>query len=151
MAWLNTAPDAPAVKGVKQPKLPVRIKRMKADGVEIDLPENPLPHMIEWLMEAGPVSAGSMGAAPIGWTEIAAWQALTGIALNPWEARTLRRLSGDFHDQMHKARDINCPPPFARTTRNDEAVTRQFEEMFRRMTANRKTVGKRGNNEIRQV
>lgn len=116
---------------------------MRADGLEIELPENPLPHMIEWLMEAGPVSANGMGSAPLGWPELAAWQALTGIDLNPWEARTLRRLSHDFHDQMHKAKEPACPAPYSAGARNDEAVTKQFQEMFRRVSANKKAAERR--------
>ena len=111
---------------------------MKADGVEIHLPPNPLPYITEYLMEIGPVSSSSMGSAPLAWPEIAAWQDLTGIELDAWEARTIRRLSRDFHDQMHRAKDANCPPPFAAKARNDDAVSEQFQRMFRVMAANKK-------------
>lgn len=142
LAWLNAAPEAKAPakvpKGWKAPPPVPRIKRMKADGLDIPLPENPLPYITAWLMEAGPVSANGMGSAPLDWREIAAWQDLTGADLTAWEARTLRRLSRDFHDQMHKAKEPTCPPPFTTAARNDDAVTKQFAEMFRRMAANKK-------------
>jgi len=111
---------------------------MRADGVEIHLPPNPLPYMVDWLMEIGPVTAGGMGSAAVSWPEIAAWQDLTGIDLTAWEARTIRRLSRDFHDQMHRSKQPTCRAPFVAKARNDDAVTEQFKRMFRTMAANRK-------------
>lgn len=120
---------------------------MKADGLAIELPDNPLPYITEWLMEAGPLAATGMGPAPLGWAEIDAWAALTGTDPNPWEARTIRRLSRDFHDQMDKAREPTCPAPFVERPANDDAVTAQFKAMFARMSANKKArerTGKKG-------
>lgn len=114
---------------------------MKADGLQIELPPNPMPYLTEWLMEVGPVAANGMGSAPLGWAEIAAWQEMTGNDLNAWEARTLRRLSRDFHDQMHKAKEATCPAPFVAQVANDDAVGDQFKAMFRKMAAN-KTKGR---------
>lgn len=111
---------------------------MNADGMAIEMPPNPMPYITEWLMEVGPVCSNGMGTGPIGWTDIAAWQDLTGNELDAWEARTLRRLSRDFHDQMHRAKESTCPAPYVAKARNDDAVGDQFKEMFRKMAAAKK-------------
>lgn len=53
-----------------------------------------------------------MGSAPISFSEIAAWQQLTGISLSSWESRTLRRLSGEYSREMHLAENPNRLSPF---------------------------------------
>lgn len=53
-----------------------------------------------------------MGESPIGWQEMAAWQQLAGIRLMPWEARLLRKLSGDYIAARYKAKEPLCPAPF---------------------------------------
>ncbi|NML88760.1 hypothetical protein HHL26_06725 [Sphingobium sp. TB-6] len=138
LAWLNTAPDA--AKGQKQ-KPPIRLLRMKEDGIAVELPPNPTPYLTDWLMEIGPTASTGMGPAVLAWGEIEAWARQIGINLTTWEARTLRRLSRDFLDQMNKAKEPACPAPFTTRADNDEAVSKQFERMFRAMAANQKAQG----------
>lgn len=108
--------------------------RFKAEGLAIELPENPAPYLVDWLMEIGPMASGGMGHAPLGWTAIKDWQELVGVELNPWEARTIRLLSRDFVDQMNKSREATCPAPFVTNPKsNDDAVTEQFRQMFAAM------------------
>lgn len=130
LAWLNTAPNPPQgdKTGVKQPK---RIVRMKAEGVPIDLPKNPCPYLVDWLMEIGPVASAGMGAAPVGWADIQTWQTLTAIEADPWEARTLMRLSRDFVAQIDRSKIPTCPAPYSTGLTNEQAVTEQFRAMFR--------------------
>jgi hypothetical protein len=52
-----------------------------------------------------------MGAAPIGWQDLIAWQSQTGIALQPWEARIIRQASREYVSQMAEAMKPECPPP----------------------------------------
>ncbi|EPR09869.1 hypothetical protein M527_07005 [Sphingobium indicum IP26] len=111
---------------------------MRADGIAIDLPDNPAPYLVDWLSEVGPLSATGMGPASLAWSEIRDWQSLIGIELTPWEARTLHRLSRDFHHQMQWAKKPNCPPPYVGRLDNDAAVTDQFRRMFARLAANQK-------------
>jgi hypothetical protein len=86
---------------------------MKARGESPLLPVNPAPYLTEWLFDLGPSSASSMGEAPVGYQDMAAWQAIIGVELLPWEARTLRRLSGEYLVGRHAAEDQACPPPYA--------------------------------------
>jgi hypothetical protein len=59
-------------------------------------------YLIDYLFEIGPAMDGGMGIVPLSYGEIAAWSLLTGIRLRPWEARTLRRLSREYVDELHK-------------------------------------------------
>lgn len=107
--------------------------RFEADGLAVEMPENPAPYLTDWLMDVGPTINGPMGQSPVGWSDLTHWQGFLGIELTPWEARTLCTLSRDFLDQMNKSRDLNCPAPFVENPlANDEAVAEQFKRMLRR-------------------
>lgn len=55
-----------------------------------------------------------------------------GIELNPWEAKTLRRLSSAFIAQQHDAKKNGCPAPYACETPEliENRVTSQFKAMM---------------------
>lgn len=116
MAWLNTAPkpdertkraklngDAPAI---------TRAERMKKDGAAIPMPPNPLPHVVDRLIEIGLTEAAGMGAGPVSWQTMDAWANRTGMDIPPWEARLIRRLSVEYVAEQHRAESENCPPPW---------------------------------------
>lgn len=84
------------------------MKIKETNGEIIRLPENPAPYLTDWLFEIGP--AGNDGA--LSWQEMAAWERLTGIELDPWEATTLRRLSIQYLNMKHEAKEPGCPPPW---------------------------------------
>lgn len=102
---------------------------MKAQGCEPVLPFNPAPHITDWLFEIGPMA----GEGPIDWQDMLAWSQLTGIDLNPWEARTLRRLSRAFVNQRYDARKANSPEP--RVQADEVAVRKKVEGQFAAMVA----------------
>lgn len=56
--------------------------------------------------------AGGMSGAPLGHSEIAAWQSNTGIELTAWEARTLRRLSCEYLSTSQDASEPDFPAPY---------------------------------------
>lgn len=84
-----------------------------------------------------------MGSGPIGWEALAAWSAMTGVELDPWEARTIRRLSKAFVAEQFDARKPSCPAPFdgneaeSVEARRDR-VTAQFKAMFDALSSSRK-------------
>lgn len=94
---------------------PVRLSRLRAmqrDGIEPDLPEvGPGAYLLGHLFEVGPVSTAGMGVGPITWGELQAWQVQTGIELQPWEARTVHRLSRDFAAETRRAEDPAAAAP----------------------------------------
>ncbi|MBO9724309.1 MAG: hypothetical protein J7530_08040 [Novosphingobium sp.] len=102
---------------------------MKAQDREPVLPFNPAPHITDWLFEIGPMT----GEGAIGWQDMDAWSRLTGIELDPWEARTLRRLSRSFVNQRWDARKDNCPEP--RVQADEIAVRKKVEGQFAAMVA----------------
>lgn len=90
-----------------------RIEQLKKAGVKNPpMPPNPAPHIIDRLIEIGLSEAAGMGAAPLSWQTIDAWQRVTGVRLMPWEARLIRRLSSDYLAMSRKAESENCPPPW---------------------------------------
>lgn len=114
---MNTAPETEHTGKGKPPEPVTRLDRMKAERRDIVLPDNPAPHLTDWFLEIGPAS----GDGPLGWQDIAAWSAQIGVELDPWETRTLRRLSEAFVNQRAVARKPNCPEPRLQA---DEIATR---------------------------
>ena len=137
LAWLNTAPEPNKGEKARGQKPPARIARMKAEKLAIDLPDNPLQYLVDWLMEAGPLGVGGMGPVPISWQELEAWKRACEVSPTAWEIRVIRDLSRDFLDQMNKSREPTCPAPYTSGASNAEAVDAQFKKMFARMS-NRK-------------
>ena len=149
LAWLNTAPrdeKKPVLGSAPAPEPVTRLKKMEADGIVPMTPPLPedLPY-IEWLLEIGPTEAGGMGAVAIGWRTLQAWQDCTGILLAPWEARLLRRLSGDWLTENERARKPDCPAPWSPepTESSREVVARKMEQLFDRLERRPQRVGLR--------
>jgi hypothetical protein len=69
-------------------------------------------YLLGYLWEVGPTLVAGMGAGPITHQELRAWQVNSGIRLQPWEARILRRLSIDYLAEMSRAEKADCPAPW---------------------------------------
>ena len=78
-------------------------------------------YLLQHLWSVGPTN----GDSAIDDGDLRNYQENMGITLNPWECRTLRRLSLDCLSESHKASKPDCPPPFAEST--DAARLRQAE------------------------
>lgn len=98
---------------------------MQAEGIEHELPPCDAAYLADYLWEIGPSLPAGMGAGPITHSEIASWQHNTGIELNSWESRTLRKLSITYLNESHKAKDRKCPAPWGEShaVTNLEAAT----------------------------
>jgi hypothetical protein len=106
-AWLNTAPERPNGDKSGEP-VPSRVEKMRKDrGDDTFSPEMPPlevgGYLATYLFEVGPAGSGAMGPTVITHQEIQSWQTLTGIVLQPWEVRALRRLSGEYIAESRKA------------------------------------------------
>ena len=114
LAWLNAVPKPPPgsnrAKADHQPLR--RIEQMKAQKLRIKLPPNPAPIVIDHLNEMGLTEAAGMGAAPLSWQTLFAWQQVTGVLLPAWEARLIRHLSSAYLTESRKAESENCPAPW---------------------------------------
>lgn len=109
-----------------------RRERIERDGGAIEMP--PLDegeYLIGYLYELGPTMAAGMGAGPVTFAEMAAWQAARGFELEPWEARLLRRLSVDHLAESHCATQRDCQPPWGGSivvcVSHDRAAARALE------------------------
>jgi broad specificity phosphatase PhoE len=107
---------------------------MQKDGRTPEFPPIPTRYLVDWFFEIGPSSPGGMAGATLTWSEMEAWQRLTGISLEAWEARTIREMSRAFLKQQHDSRKANCPAPWSESPEvvNDR-VTAQFAAMFKAM------------------
>jgi hypothetical protein len=76
------------------------------------MPPCDAPYLVEYLFEIGPTMAAGMGNGPLTHGEIASWQNNTGIDLNAWETRTLKRLSLDYLGESQRATARDAMPPW---------------------------------------
>lgn len=90
-----------------------RLQALQKDRKAPDMPPpGTAGYLVGYLFEAGPLVANGMGGAPLGWADLQAWQASIGVRLQAWEARALRRLSGQYLAASQAAQDPNCPAPW---------------------------------------
>lgn len=134
MAWVGSTPKPPP--GSKRAKLAdetlrlSRLEQMKKDGLTPQMPPNPMPHIIERLVEMGLTEAAGMGAGPLGWLTIDAWQRVTGVPLSLWEARLIRKLSSEYLAESRRAESENCPAPWrAEVTQREREIEQARLEM----------------------
>lgn len=84
-----------------------------------------------------------MGPQPLDWGVIKDWSSLMGLDLEPKEVTALRSLSGAYLDQMEKAKDNACPPPWVDPQQLDrEKIADKVSSQFKAITKRRKS--KRG-------
>lgn len=80
---------------------------------EPDMPDaGAAAYLLGHLWSAGP----TLGDQQLTHGELRNYQENEGIRLTPWECGTLRRLSGEYLDASHQAREADCPPPYAEST-----------------------------------
>jgi hypothetical protein len=114
---------------------------MEEKGITPIFPPLPAPYLLSYLTDLGFVEAGGMEGAPIGWTTLCHWQVQTGITLQPWEARLIRRLSTEYLNQSRKARSPDCPAPWGQVTEEQRAsVSAGLRSMFGGLARNKAAV-----------
>lgn len=75
---------------------------------ELDLPPVDFGrHLVDLLYRVGPSTAGEV----ITFQELVAFRSSTGIAMNSWEATTLRAMSGAYLGELSAATDPRRPSP----------------------------------------
>ena len=86
-------------------------------------------YILGYLYEVGPTMHSAFGEGPLTHTEIRDWQSNIGLALSPWEIRTLRRLSFDYLIQAQRAARPDCPPPYGSYT-SRTIVAKKLTKIF---------------------
>ena len=136
LAWLQTVPtsrapqrgqEAPTSRapqrGQEAPRR-TRAEVMRDDGVRT-LPLPPVQasaHLVRHLFDVGPSVPAGMGEGPVGYGDIAAWQSVTGIVLQPWGAQMLRQASQAYVAERVRAQDPDCAPPWAEIATDERAA-----------------------------
>jgi hypothetical protein len=95
---------------------------MEADGISPVMPPQPAPHLVTYLMEIGPVEPAGVDNAPVSWPTMESWQRQTGVTLEPWQAKLIRRLSIEYLAEMRRAREPDCPAPWGGMTPDRRAA-----------------------------
>jgi len=113
-----------------------RFDRSVADGIALEFPwvEPELTYLLDYLYDVGPALRNTAGNAPLSCSEIVAWERLTGVELQPWESKLLRRLSADYLGMASRASDPTCPSPYQSEVAlqaNREAVSRQISNAMK--------------------
>ena len=80
-------------------------------------------YLIGYLLDIGPTLAAGVGVGPLTCAEIESWCRRTEIDLHPWQDSFLRRLSGEYIAQSHKAGKRDCPPPWEGAASIARAIT----------------------------
>lgn len=112
---------------------------MQDRGETPALPDNPAPHVTDWFLEIGPTVATGMGEGPIGWQDMTAWSELTGVELDPWEAKTIRSLSSAFVAERHRARKPGCLAPYSTLSADNRGrVDAQFKALVGALAGRKK-------------
>lgn len=112
MAWLNARPEKAESDKSKAPA-PSRREQLEAVGTyHPPMPPCDAHYLVDHLFEIGPTAPAGAGEGAISHVDLAAWMGNTGICLNAWEARTLRRLSMDYLGESHKATKRGHPAPW---------------------------------------
>jgi hypothetical protein len=102
----------------------------------VRLPEPGLQYLVDYLFEIGPTLPGMGGPVPLSFSEILAWQQLTGRYMQPWEVLMIRRLSLEYIGMKALAEDPACPEPTLEATPDVEearAVTSSMRARLRGM------------------
>lgn len=110
----------------------------KAEAAD-ELLELPLPyletgrHLIDYLLEAGPVMPAGMGNSSLSWSELESWSRASGRHVSGWELRTLRYLSEVFLQQHGESSNPNCPSPWVEKADPDrrEKVAQHVRSILR--------------------
>ena len=118
MAYLHTAPKPKARRGMTDAEPVTRLRALRDAGLPVEMP--PLGQagrqIVEHLLECGPALSGAMGAVPLTYGEIAAYQQAAGVDLTPWEARMLRRASLAYVSATRDAEAPDAPAPWVSNT-----------------------------------
>ncbi len=109
-----------------------RLARLRKDAKDPDFQPDMPPcdvafFLIDYLFEIGPCS----GEEPVTDFALYMWQRNTGIRLDSWQCRTIRKLSRAHLNESHAATKRNCPAPW----RADADIAKEASETARNLEA----------------
>ena len=126
-AWLDAVPERDE-KDKRPANTVSRRKALEDKGGAIEMPSLTCgDYLVNFLYEVGPTMAAGMGAGPLTYSEIEAWQRANGIELIPWESALMRRLSCEYASESHAATKRDRPAPFAGAAPARRSVQSEIE------------------------
>ena len=75
-----------------------------------------------------------MGLVAIEYTDLDAWQRVSGVELTPWEAETIRRMSREFVSQSHDSHKVECPSPWLAKLPRKQEVAEAMKNALRSLS-----------------
>lgn len=119
VAWLNAAPKPSPRESARSNNRkkdegppPTRREKLLAEGREHLLPDpGPAGYLLGVFFDIGPLQPGGMGAVPLDYVQLHAWQQCHGLPLSPWESGLLRALSCEYFREQRRAEDPNAAAP----------------------------------------
>lgn len=81
------------------------------DGLTIVSPEMYCSYLFSYLLEIGVMTNNGTGNVPLSWQDLAAWIQVTGINLDAWEVKVIRRASEIYVNQLELSRKPDAPMP----------------------------------------
>lgn len=110
IAWVHTAPES------NDPKIKAQASggRSRAEDITDVLGEIPMPSSAQYhplvtaLFEVGPLVMDEY----VTWQELEAWQRVTGVSLDPWEASAIVDMSKAYLRQKRESTSIACLCPW---------------------------------------
>jgi len=120
LAWLCSAPK----RSEKDDNPKPRINSLKEGSTAGNLPDA-LPFLVMCFDLIGRCKSAGMGRVPVGWTDVDSFCNRSGYDLTGWESEQLIKMSADFCYMLHKAGDLQCPPPYRESVDEDDTDTIQ--------------------------
>ncbi|WP_249740705.1 hypothetical protein [Agrobacterium rubi] len=71
-------------------------------------------YLLDTLKELGPIRSNGMGLVTPDWQEIVAFATANGLALHPWEFRTLKKMASAYLHGFNSGKEPLSIPPMER-------------------------------------
>lgn len=131
LAWLNATPSGRKVSRLRQIQIDAE---SEGEEPEYDLPDVAgIEILVSILSEIGEANARGGHLSQVEWADIEAWAKVTGESITPWEAVTVRYLSGVYVNQYYASSDPGCVAPVLPQPKSREIIASQFESLFSMM------------------
>lgn len=125
-AWLHSKPSKQSI---------TRFKQLSSDELKSPLLEMPKiefgQYLLDYAFEIGPSKANGEGPAVIDWSDIYAWQQLTGFVLTLWESLVIREISKAFVSQYYQSDGAIIPSPYQPVEFDKSKVSSRIGNLLR--------------------
>lgn len=102
LAWLHAVPDSKREGEVS------RQSALEHYNVTVEFPDCDASYILDYLFEIGL----TLGESPLTHSEIESYQRNTGIELQPFEVRFIKRLSETYLSASQKMKSVNAETPW---------------------------------------